>query len=511
MLEKLNKIIKEAKKGAEIIKNFSSEIRIISHYDADGICSAAILVKALKREGKDFHLSLVKQLSENIIKELSEERRGLIIFTDTGSGYLNSIQKYLLKNSKVIICDHHQVSDLIEDENLIHINPVIFDITENVSGSGVTYILARALNQENKDLSQLAIIGAVGDSQIESIGPDWGLFGLNKEILKEAVESNMIKVKKGLRLWGMYTRPIHKALEYSVNPYINGISESESGSVQFLKELGIKLKKEDGSWRTLADLSENEQRKLADGIIIERIRDNHPHPEWIFGDIYELLDKEGEFKDANEFATILNACGKLKMGYLGIALCLNDPNSFSRAREILENYRKEIASAINWIYENKENKKVIRETEKAIYILAGSKISEHLISNIVSIINKSKIFDSKKPIFGFADSEEGVKLSARVNDDLVKDGFNLKDIVSKAAKEFGGEGGGHSAASGATIPKGKEEEFINFIENLLQLPSEKEGDINKNENDKDINLGEEKNGESKRKIERKGVAYYLSP
>jgi len=399
MKNKIEALVKELVKIGGFIKSFSGEVRLVSHYDADGIASAAIMVRALAREGKPFHLSLINQLSEDFLQGLAEEKKGLIIFTDLGSGYLENLQEYLTKDgdTKVVALDHHQVEGGVRSENLFHINP------------------------------------------------------------------------KGLRLWGRYTRPIHKTLQYSVDPYIPGISGSESASVQFLQEIGIELK-ESGRWRTLADLTEEDNKKLASGIIAERIRGKHTNPEWIFGDIYELLDKQGELRDANEFATILNACGKMGKAYMGIAFCLNDADH-SEARNILEAYRKEIGKAMAWVYQNPGS---IRDTDNAVYISGGKNISEHIISNVVSIINKScldleGVSDvCEKPVFAFADTEDGdVKVSARVNDMLVEKGVDLKDMIVKVTSDIGGEGGGHKGAAGARIARGHEDRFISLVEEIL--------------------------------------------
>lgn len=472
MKGKMEALVKEMIKVAKVIKSFSGDVRLVSHYDADGISSGAIMVKAMAREGKRFHLSLVNQLSDGLLEELGKEGNRLIIFTDLGSGYLESIQNYLLgdNGTVVIVIDHHESEGEVRSRNLYHINSVDFGITEDISGSGLAYLLARAMNPENKDLSQLGIIGAIGDSQIGSIGEKWGLTGVNKEILKDAELAKKIEVSKGLRLWGRYTRPVHKTLQYSVDPHIPGISGSESASVQFLQEIGIELK--DGNrWRTLADLSEKESQALASGIIAERIRGEHTNPEWIFGDVYELLDKEGELRDANEFATILNACGKMGKAYLGIAFCLNDAGH-KEAMKILESYRREIGKAMGWVYKNPDS---VKSTDNAVYIFGGDNISEHIISNVVSIINKSSLETggvsrniSNKPVFAFADTKDGeVKVSARVSDSLVERGIDLKDIVVKVTSKIGGVGGGHKGAAGARIAKEHEDMFINSVENIL--------------------------------------------
>ena len=471
MLEKLESLVKQSKKAGDAIRAYKGEIRIVSHYDADGIASAAIMVKALQRAGLRFHLTLVKQLVESTMASLAGEKRDFIVFLDLGSGHVEMIKRHM-PGTDVVIIDHHQTQGELAGSRILQVNPLDFGIDDNISGSGVSYIVARALDPVNRDLSGIAIVGAIGDSQIGSIGEEWGLFGLNRELLKDAVETSKIKVTKGLRIWGRYTRPIHKALEYSVDPYIPNVSGSESNAVQFLHELGIELKRESGEWRTLMDLSEEEQKRLASGMIAERVNGGHQNAEWIFGDVYELLDKGGECRDANEFATIMNACGKMGKGYLGVELCLNVAKAFLQVKWVLDNYRKSIGGAVRWIYEQIErgNESVIRKTQRAWFVLAGSKVSEHIISNVISIVEKSA--SPGVPVFAFADSDEGMKVSARASGKLVEQGLNLKDVVSEAAQKVGGQGGGHSGAAGATIPAGSEAVFISSVEEALSAGKE---------------------------------------
>jgi len=505
MENEISLLVSKAVKTADSIRSAPGTIRIVSHYDADGITSAAIMATALFREGKEFHISLVKQLSEDIIKDLADSPYKSIMFLDLGSGMLSHIQEHLLDRGKrVIVADHHQVQGEAHSPNMSHLNPVNFGITENVSGSGTTYLLARALSPANKDTAEFAIVGAIGDSQMGSIGPDWGLFGLNREILKDAESAGKIRVEKGLRIWGRESRPIHKALEYSMDPYIPGISGSESGAVHFLQETGIELKKPDGSWRTLSDLSEKEKQTLASGIIKERIRNGEENPDWIFGDVYELLDKT-YCRDANEFATLLNASGKMKKGHVGIALCMNDPKADEEVKDLLKAYRREIGKALSWANRHKKDMKI---TEKAEYLIAGDSIDEHIISNVVSIISRSGP-DTAKPVFAFVNTEEGnIKVSARASDGLVKAGLNLKEIVSAAAEAVNGEGGGHSGAAGATIPGDSLDEFISVIENSLNGP---ETNINtETERDKIDSDGREKN-EGNRGTEGNGTEERAAP
>ncbi len=516
MIEKLEALIRSAKKAGDTIIGHKGEIRVLSHYDADGIASASIMTAALIRANKRFHVTLVKQLTENVLRSLAGGKSSFVVFLDMGAGQIELIKRFI-PDTEVIIIDHHQQEGSIDGSRIMHVNPMDFGIEEDMSGSGAAYIVSRAMGPENRDLAGIAIIGAIGDSQIGSIGGKWGLFGLNREILKDAVETRKIRVSRGLRIWGRLTRPLHKALSYSVDPYIPNVSGSESSAAQFLNELGIQLQKDDGTWRTLNDLSEEEQKKLASGIIAERVNGGHPNAEWIFGDVYELLDKGSECKDANEFATLLNACGKMGRGYLGIELCLNVAKAFLEVKWVMENYRKSVGAAVRWLYEQieKGNADVVRKTGNAWYVLAGSRINEHIISNVISTIEKSTGIG--KPVFAFADSEDGVKVSARASDSLVEEGLNLKKIVSRAAGKAGGYGGGHSGAAGATIPAGSEEAFISAAEEIM-TPKEKHikpepQPINSEKTETLHGSAKEegKQEDSGKKVEGQGLVQYLGP
>lgn len=517
MSGEMQKILNEAEKAKVWLKE-ASHVRVVSHYDADGIASASIMAKTLVRMGKEFHLSLVKQLSGRILDSLADNR-SLFIFLDMGSGQIEGIKK-TLANSKVVICDHHQPGG-VANESVVHINSTLAGIENSISGSGVTYIFCKTLNPINEDLSHLAVIGAIGDSQIDAVGMNWGLSGFNKDILKSAEAQNKIKVSKGLRLWGRYTRPLHKALAYSIDPHIPGISGSESASIQFLTDLGISAKKGD-DWRTIADLTIDEQRTLAGGMIKERVRANHDNPEFVFGDVYELLDKEGDFRDASEFATILNACGKMENADLGVSICLNVKSAFPKAREMLDDYRKEIGKGVRWVEANLKNPDAVKEM-KGVYVFTGDNVSEHMISNVISIINHSGMMP-EKALFGIANAEGGIKISARASDTLVAGGLKLNEIMNSVAVQLGGEGGGHMAAAAAVIPAEKQEEFINMTELILtSIIGEKHGHeeqtdagegIGGNEKRSEAREGSDSGRDSRRentgqKMERKGLVQYI--
>ena len=82
MREKIKEAIERIDKLSK-----SKEIKIVSHFDTDGISSAAIFSRAMERWGKKFSLEIVKGLEEDYIKRLDESK--VLIFLDLASGSLN--------------------------------------------------------------------------------------------------------------------------------------------------------------------------------------------------------------------------------------------------------------------------------------------------------------------------------------------------------------------------------------------------------------------------------------
>ncbi len=56
--------------------------------------------------------------------------------------------------------------------------------------------------------------------------------------------------------------------------------------------------------------------------------------------------------EAREFATLLNATGRLNAGTLGVAICLGDEEAYKVARKMLDDYKKEQIEARKFIIQN---------------------------------------------------------------------------------------------------------------------------------------------------------------
>ncbi|HLC39455.1 MAG TPA: DHH family phosphoesterase [archaeon] len=435
------------------------KVKLFSHLDADGLCSAAIMTKMMLREGINFELKIAKQLTRDVIEKIEAGENDILLFTDLGSGQLKELQKFFDK-TQVFVLDHHEPQK-IAHINLFHMNPLAF-AEEGISSSMISYLFARNINAANGNLVDLATVGAVGDEQDEK----WEFKGFARKIVEEGEILGKIKISKGMRLYGRNTRPIHKALANSFDPFIPGISGDESAAVQFLSELGIDVKNND-EWKKLKDLTTEEQQKLASAIIIERMKLTDAAAEDIFGDNYTLVGRSLELGDAREFATLLNACGRLGRYDVALRICLNDATAVLLANEILEQYRMILSQSLEIF---RANPQIADKTKFANYLLFGSMIPDTIVGTITSIALNSEMIDKTKPVLAFVDTENDmVKISARVGkgSSEVKN-INLRDVVVFAAAAVDGEGGGHKLAAGALIAKGKEKEFIKAADNVIE-------------------------------------------
>ena len=433
----------------------------MTHIDADGITAGAIASESLRRLGKEYSIECIKQLDEVVIAKLLNENHELVWFTDLGSGLSTQYPEI-----RKIITDHHECPP--DSDALFHLNPHLFgrDGSYELSGAGATYFVSRALSKKNKDLSALAVVGAVGDLQDRRF---CALRGLNEEIVKDGWEAGVLQTMKDIRYFGRETRPLAKLLQYATDPLIPGVSGREDASVAFLQELQIQLKEKD-VWRTWVDLRKEEKRRIISAIIQMLLSKGFGYQvaERVLGESY-ILCKEEEgtvVHDAKEFATLLNSTARYGQYEVGLQVCLGDRGSWLKeALNLLSGHRQNLVEGLQFAREEKIQKRTYVQ-----FFHAGDGIRDTIIGIVTNMMLNTEDVDKALPLIGFAHTEKGeVKVSARATQNLVDRGLDLATALTRAAKELNGIGGGHNIAAGATIPKGKEEEFLQVVEREIKL------------------------------------------
>jgi RecJ-like exonuclease len=323
----------------------------------------------------------------------------------------------------------------------------------------MTYLLSKTIDPKNIDLAYLAVVGAVGDLQDNR---ESKLIGYNRAILEEAVSAGDVAIEEDIRYFGRDYRPLIQFLQYSNDPPIPGISDSSHGCAALFSDLGIPLK-DGGAWRTWRDLTDNE-RKAASERLLSYVGEEDLKRR-LFGEIYTITRYESctGLRDVKEFATVLNSCGRYDDAGTGLRICRGDMTALEDAERNRTDHRKHISTAISYIKENK----LLKERRFVQYFDAGQEVRETVVGIVAGILLNSGEAKKGLPIFAFAEADDGVKVSARATRPLTDRGLDLSFVMKTASEMVGGYGGGHKVAAGATIPPGKEEEFLDIVEDLV--------------------------------------------
>jgi len=469
--EQIEALMKDASGAANLILKHVEEdqvIQIVSHIDADGLAAAGIIGKSLVRLGGTFRLRVAKWMDEKVVDEIAMEKPPLTIFTDSGSGYLDLLSEKL-SDRRVIILDHHQAITETPP-NFTQVNPHLYRIdgSRDLSGAGVAYFVAKALDKTNIDLACLAVVGALGDLQDK--GEKRKLGGVNESIVEDAVNAGYLNIETDLLFFGRETRPIHKALACTTSPFIPGISGEEDKSLAFLASLGIKPKRED-KWRALRDLSEDEKKKLFSALADYLASKGFPSDVALnlVGNVYTLTREEPwtPLRDAREFTVLLNATGRMDKAGLGVAICMGDRGKcLEEASEVMEEYRRTITKYLSWVTEKPER----LEELNSIYVVRGEGVIDEKVISPVSSILSTTLSKLEKPIiiYSIVSGEDMVKVSARALEPLRSKGLNLGEVLRVAAEKHSGRGGGHDVAAGAQVPIKNVESFIKLVDELVK-------------------------------------------
>ena len=440
----MKKKIKEAIEKLNALAE-KKPIKIISHFDTDGITSAAIFSRALQRWDKKFSLKIVKSLDEQFIKSLPDSH--ILIFLDLASGSFQNLAK---KSTEIIILDHHEIPENQKiPDNILIINPTL-ENNEQVSSAGLCYLFAKTLSLQNIDLANLAIIGMVGDILDQNLSREYD------EILKDSQTT----VKRGLLIYPS-TRPLNKALEYSSSPYIPGVTGSFKGTLELLREANIP--QNNRTYKALYELNEQEMSNLVTAIILRSAKDkNDTETSKLIGNLY-LVKFHNKLEDAREISALINACSRMDFPEISLGFCLGNSIYIKRAEKIYVEYKQHLISALKHVQEEAE-----KITGKDYTIInARNKIKDTIIGTVASIISHSPLYEEGNVIIALAYNEDKIKVSARITGK--NKNKNVREILTRATIPLGGEVGGHPNAAGCLIPIEKESQFINELKKVLDI------------------------------------------
>ncbi|MFP4118813.1 MAG: DHH family phosphoesterase [Candidatus Woesearchaeota archaeon] len=437
-------------------------IHIVAHYDADGLCSSAILQEALTRKEIGFSFSHYQHLDGGTIDDIASEDADIFIFTDIGSTKAARI-KERLKDKTVFILDHHacDVADRGDADSFSHINPYCHGITASneISGAGVAYFFALGMDQSNRNLAGLGVLGAIGDTQERD-----GFKELNNEILQHAILQKKVRVGRRLKLYGINSRPLVKVLEYSTDLDIPGVTNNPDGVKELLSELRIRHSFPNGKLKKYFHLHPEQQQRLTEKILDIKGEDAL---EGAIVPAYTFIDEsKREMQDLRECATVINACGRLEEYGVAIGALRGDDLAKDKAVMNLKVYKGSLRDALNTIEKRKESGDVY-QSDDLLVVDFGDQLKSSIVGVVASMTVRNKVVSEGVIVCTIADSDgDTVKISLRTGIDDPE--TRLDELLSAIVEEFGADAGGHPNAAGAVIPAEHKDAFIEKLKTSVE-------------------------------------------
>lgn len=319
------------------------------------------------------------------------------------------------KNPSILISDVEKdlPAYLTFCKNTIKINPdLIMNVTaEETPTSLILYLAARDFDSSNKSLSYLPLASNINNLR----NP------LLLELLAESINDNVIVSGTSLALIDSSTRPLHKALEYTINPFIPGISNKEDSAVSLLSSLSIKIK-DDDKFTRLIDLDATSLSKLTEAILI---RNPELSTRQLTKTKYYLKseDYSSAFKDLDELNLLFDVSLLSEKYSMPLAKCLSPKNYKNRSLDVLRDFRIKILQVLEWFYDSKAE-----AVEKDGYVMIKyNKHLEHSILKTASRFIYSNFYlNSGKSIILSALTDSGKIYSIH---DEEANGYNIMKLI----------------------------------------------------------------------------------
>ncbi len=432
-------LLDRAQKAVDLV-DAASRIRVFCHYDPDGTTSASILARALMRRGKRIHASMAHALDRASADRLQAESNELLVVSDMGSAQLDLLERLPYP---VVVLDHHKPAR--DSETVVHVNPHQHGVdgAREMCGATTTWLFTLVLDDRNWDLAGIAMAGAIGDMQ--AVG---GFVGVNGALFAEATDRKIVVPERRLSLRDL---PLAKAIAQSIHPYFRGLSGRPDTAVDFLKKAGFDPD------TSLRQLEPGARRKLT-SVLVAHLVEHGSAPEALDAIVEDRYWIEPDQIYAQDLEAYVNSCDRLGQEGLGMAVCLGDREALAKAEGLLDQYTSRMLDYLTRL----EREGVYAKKHVQFFYCDDASLSGTVAGTGIQFF-----FDQTRPVLALSVLDGQTKVSARATRGQIASGVDLAVALRDAAASVGGNGGGHNIASGATIPKGKEDKFIGTVDEIV--------------------------------------------
>jgi len=184
--------LKEIRSGIERMRAAGPDVTLVHHNDADGLTSAAVLETALTRSGFSVRRICIERVHPPIVARIHEEFPSTIFYVDLGGQAAPVISDANAGRRTTLILDHHHPHKPT-DPKVLNISTEFFGLSGDmdISASTAGYFFALELDEGNRDLAYIGVLGAVGDEHDR----EGGLIKENRDALMDAVEQGQVQIR----------------------------------------------------------------------------------------------------------------------------------------------------------------------------------------------------------------------------------------------------------------------------------------------------------------------------
>ncbi len=141
------------------------KVAVVSHDDSDGSCSAALVIRLLKKIGTNnkilnFSTRGSPSISDDLMKNIISERPDVVITCDFAGGLDRSAHVFDKEGIRCLMIDHHVVQDYKFPEGCVYLNPQLDGKT--MPCSAFIYDLCMRMTDFEENL-WIAAVGTIED------------------------------------------------------------------------------------------------------------------------------------------------------------------------------------------------------------------------------------------------------------------------------------------------------------------------------------------------------------
>lgn len=470
-------------------------VTVVHHIDADGVTSGAVALKALERAGIPSRSVAAKSLDDVHVAAVQDGGHEALWFCDFGS------TAYMHFDAPKLVCDHHELVRDGTEEDFPHVNPLLDGLPgDSVSGAGCALLVALAHDPRNLDLLPTALVGAAADLQDRwrpSRGPParpsdavaregerpangpsggpggeaardrhGGFSGTNAVLVAAGRAAGLLEVETDLGWFGPETRPLTRFLSYASEPCVPTVTGDRRTAEALLRDLGVPLEDGDGE-RTWGRLTPDERRRVRSAVV-DRWLDCGATAEDVDGLWRPVVRIAAEapgtpVRELREFGTLLNSTARYGEPEVGLRVAAGDRgDAYQEALGLLTGHRRHLASSVSAFVDAG-----VREESAIQWTHVRDGVRDTVVGIVCGMALGGLGLRRDMPLVAFAHTGDGrTKVSSRAPNEI-QGRVDLATAMREGSAAVGGQGGGHRAAAGATIPRGSEEEFVRVVDAIV--------------------------------------------